>query len=62
MHDRIMNAIYDNPEDDSLYEKQEQIEHILSVSNTVINGLIYATYEDSKAIKDIIATYDARHV
>lgn len=61
MHDRIINAIYDKPDDETLYEKRDRIEHVLAVSNTVIDGLIYATYEDSKLIKDLIATYNATH-
>lgn len=68
--DRINNAIYDAEEDNSvtveecdrLYNRREQIEEALfAFDSHVIQGLVYATYEDSLVIKDIVAAYNARH-
>lgn len=52
-HDRIMNSIY---------EAQERVEKALEAFDRyVINGLVYATYEESCLIKDYVAAYNARH-
>lgn len=57
-HDRIMNAIYDGEAD---YDQLERIEKAMSVfDGCVINGMVYATYEDSILIKDYIWAYNAR--
>lgn len=65
-HDRIMNSIYDAQEAgadmEALYEAQERVERALEAFDRyVINGLVYATYEESCLIKDYVAAYDARH-
>lgn len=57
-HDRIMNAIYDGEAD---YDQLERIEKAMSAfDRCVINGMVYATYEDSILIKDYIWAYNAR--
>lgn len=57
-HDRIMNAIYDGKAD---YDQLERIEKAMSAfDGCVINGMVYATYEDSILIKDYIWAYNAR--
>lgn len=57
-HDRIMNAIYDGEAD---YDQLERIEKAMSAfDGCVINGMVYATYEDSILIKDYIWAYNAR--
>lgn len=57
-HDRIMNAIYDGEAD---YDQLERIEKAMSAfGSCVINGMVYATYEDSILIKDYIWAYNAR--
>lgn len=39
-----------------------EIDRLIEVfDGCVINGLVYAVYEDYKKIKDYIAAYDARH-
>lgn len=65
-HDRIMNSIYEVREAggdmEPLYEAQERVERALEAFDRyVINGLVYATYEESCLIKDYVAAYDARH-
>lgn len=65
-HDRIMNSIYDAQEAgadlEPLYEAQERVERALEAFDRyVINGMVYATYEESCLIKDYVAAYDARH-
>ena len=64
-HDRIMIDIYEAREagtdTQEIYDRQEEIEHLLDVFNAyVVGGIAYATYEDSVKIKDIVAAYDAR--
>lgn len=64
--DRINLALYEDdlPADEynKLLEKLERAEHALSVFNrTVVQGIVFATYEDSLIIKDIIWAYNARH-
>lgn len=57
-HDRIMNAIYDGEAD---YDQLERIEKAINAFDSyVINGMVYATYEDSILIKDYIWAYNAR--
>lgn len=63
-HDRIMNKIYEAQEagQDPPYEEQDRIEKAMEAfERYVINGLVYATYEDSCLIKDYVAAYDLRH-
>lgn len=66
-HDRIMNAIYEDQEGsgenlDKLFEEQERIEKAMAAFDEhVINGMVYATYENSCLIKDYVWAYNARH-
>lgn len=58
-HDRIMNAIYDDEAD---VDDLEKIEKAMSAFEShVINGIVYAAWEDLLLIKDFIGAYDARH-
>lgn len=44
------------------YEEQERIEKAMDAfERYVIQGIVYATYEESCLIKDYVAAYDARH-
>lgn len=61
-HDRIMNAIDDAGYDEELEEALEKVERALEAfGKHVIEGVVYATYEDSVLIKDFIWAYNARH-
>lgn len=66
-HDRIMNRIYEAQEIggedlEALYKEQERIEKALEIIDRhIIEGLVYATYEDGLIIKDIIWAYNLRH-
>lgn len=67
-HDRIFLAICDardaqNYEElEELYALQDKIERAISVfDGYVINGIVYATYQDGLIIKDFVWAYDARH-
>lgn len=63
-HDRIMIKIYEAREAglEPPYEELERIEKALEAFDShVINGLVYATYENSCLIKDYVAAYNARH-
>ena len=52
---------YDTEWSEEACEKRDRIEHAIDVfDGCVINGLVYATYEDSQIIKDYIWAYDAR--
>ena len=58
-HDRIMNSIYEGKAD---YEDLERVEKAMDAFEAhVIGGMVYATYEDSKLIKDYVWAYNARH-
>ena len=58
-HDRIMNAIYEGKAD---YDALDRIERAISAFDAyVIDGIVYATYEDGKLIKDYVWAYDLRH-
>ena len=62
--DRINLALYEatGKEYDELLEALERAEHALSVfDRAVFHGIVYATWEDSLIIKDIIWAYNARH-
>ena len=57
-YDRVMIRLYDG---EDVEDERERIERALDVFNShVVQGLVYATYEDSVIIKDIIAAYDVR--
>lgn len=66
-YDRIMVAIYEDMDNggdnlDKLYDAREGIEKAMNAFDScVINGLVYATWEDGNLIKDIICAYDLRH-
>lgn len=66
-HDRIMIRIYEAQENggedlEALYKEQERIEKALErIDAYVIDGLVYATYEDGLILKDLIWAYNARH-
>ena len=59
-HDRIMIRIYEAQENggedlEALYKEQERIEKALELIDAcVIDGLVYATYEDGLILKDLI--------
>lgn len=58
-HDRVYNAIYEDKAD---YEDLERVEKAIEAFGAhVINGMVYATWEDSKLIKDYVWAYNARH-
>ena len=58
-HDRIMVAYYDNEAD---YEEVERIEEAMAAFDRyVINGIVYATWEEGQLIKDYVWAYNARH-
>lgn len=65
-HDRIWCAIYDaeaaNEDTSELYEELNKWEEAFAAFEShIINGLVYATWEESKIIKDYIWAYNARH-
>ncbi len=67
-HDRTMNAIYDAEEAgdytaaDKLQEALERLETAMEAFNScVIEGIVYATYENACIIKDYVAAYNIRH-
>lgn len=58
-HDRIMNAIYDGK---ASWEELERVEKAMSIfDGYVIDGTVYATWEDGLLVKDYIWAYNARH-
>lgn len=58
-HDRAMNAIYDGA---GSWEEVERIDRALEAFDAhVIDGIVYATYEDGLIIKDYVWAYNARH-
>lgn len=61
-HDRAVNRCYDEGWSDEAVAEQERVERAMEAFEAhVIRGLVYATYEDSCIIKDIIGAYDVRH-
>ena len=59
--DRAYNWLHDTCSDEAAREF-ERTQHLLEVFDQyVIGGIVYATYEDSVQIKEIIAAYDIRH-
>ena len=65
-HDRIMNAIYEDQQAkgenlDKLDAELERIEKAMNAFEAhVIDGMVYATYENGNLIKDYIGAYDIR--
>ena len=58
-HDRIMNAIHEGKAD---YDALDRIERAMSAFDAyVIDGIVYATWEDGRLIKDYVWAYNARH-
>ena len=53
----------ENGEDlEALYKEQERIEKALEIIDRhIIEGLVYATYEDGLIVKDLIWAYNFRH-
>ena len=53
----MSNEAHENGGEDleALYKEQERIDAC------VIDGLVYATYEDGLILKDLIWAYNARH-
>lgn len=69
-NDRAWNALYDAQESgtseeiDKAYEWKDKVEDLLSKFDFGYqdkNGMVYAEYEDYKAMKDIIGEYAWRH-
>lgn len=67
-HDRIVVAICEardakNYEElERLFDAQDKIERAISVfDGCVINGVVYATYQDGLLIKNYVWAYNARH-
>lgn len=63
-HDRIMNSIDEAIEAglEPPYEEQERIERAMEAFDRyVIQGIVYATYEEGCLIKDYVRAYNARH-
>ena len=61
-YDRAIIRCYEENWSDEAYEERERVEQALNAFDRyVINGIVYATYEDSLTIKDIVAAYNARH-
>lgn len=60
--DKISIQIHENPDNDLLYGKRENLENLLNVFNeNVFNGVVYANYEKSVKIKELITAYDLHH-
>lgn len=58
-YDRIVVAVYDGKAE---CDELEKIQKALDAFNSfVVNGMVYATYEDGLLIKDYIWAYNARH-
>lgn len=67
-HDRIFVALCDardrqNIEEiEQMYDAKDRIERALDAFDRyVIDGIVYATYQEGLIIKDYIWAYDARH-
>ena len=65
-NDRVWCAIYDAREagedTDKLYDALEKVQQAMGAFEShVINGLVYATWEDRNLIMDYIFAYNARH-
>lgn len=58
-HDRVYVAICEGKAD---YDDLEKVEEAMGAfERYVINGLVYATWEDRNLIMDYIFAYNARH-
>lgn len=56
-YDRASINYYESGE----YEEMEKLEHLISVFDSyVINGMVYAPYEEYKQIKEYLVAYDCR--
>lgn len=65
-NDRIWVEIYEareNGEDtEKLYESLERLQRAMDAfERHIINGMVYATWEDGLLIKDYVWAYNARH-
>ena len=68
-HDREFNKMFDAENDkvpsadfEKISDELDEIDRLISVfSDYVIDGIVYATYEDCIKIKDYIAAYNCRH-
>ena len=61
-HDRAMNYCTDTNWCDKAVQELERVDKAMeAIDRYVINGMVYARYEDYKLLKDIISAYDARH-
>lgn len=67
-NDRIFLALCDamdqqnNEEIEQLLEAKDRIDRALDAFDRyVINGIVYATYQEGLIIKDYVWAYDARH-
>ena len=60
---RIYEAQKTGKEDlEDLYKEQERIEKALEIIDRhIVDGLVYANYEDGLIVKDLIWAYDIRH-
>lgn len=61
-YDKMYLKMIDNDYDDNSIDDYENAERLLNVFNTGVynDGLVYAEYNDYKAIKDIISFYDCK--
>lgn len=58
-HDRVMNAIAEGKAD---YGDQEKVEQAMGAFEAhVIDGVVFATWDDRNLIMDYIFAYNARH-
>lgn len=58
-HDRVMNAYTEGLVD---YEVVEKVEKAMGAFEAhVIDGIVYATWEDRNLIMDYVFAYNARH-
>ncbi|AVM69729.1 hypothetical protein C3V36_11060 [Lachnospiraceae bacterium oral taxon 500] len=61
-HDRAMNRLYDEDYSEDAQKEVTRVERALEAFDRyVIQGIVYATYEESCLIKDIVGAYDIRH-
>lgn len=61
-HDRAMIYLYESEYSEEACNEVDRVEQAMEAFEShVIDGMVYATYEDSLLIKDYIWAYDARH-
>ena len=59
--DRAVLRVIDTDYSEEAYDEQERCEKAQEAFDAnVIDGVVYATWEDGKIIKDIIGAYDLR--